>query len=86
MVAMAGERFRFGRFVEISAVCVAPEFRGREFAAFLIAGLAERLRSEEIIPFLHVFTNNRSAIALYEKPGFSARRGFFVTSMRPVRN
>jgi ribosomal protein S18 acetylase RimI-like enzyme len=85
LVAMAGERFRFGRFVEVSAVCVDPAFRGRGYAAYLIAELAGRLQAEDITPFLHVFASNTSAIALYEKLGFSTRRQFFVTSMRPPK-
>lgn len=84
LVAMVGERFRFGRFVEISAVCVDPDFRGRGYAQFLIATLASRLQAEGVIPFLHVFENNAMAIALYEKLGFSNRRQLFVTSMRSL--
>jgi predicted GNAT family acetyltransferase len=86
LIAMVGERFRLGRFVEMSAVCVDPEFRGKGYAAFLIAGLASRLQAEGITPFLHVFASNTSAIALYEKLGFATRQQFFVTSMKPPKS
>jgi predicted GNAT family acetyltransferase len=81
LVAMAGERMRFGRFVEISAVCVDPDHRGKGFAALLVTRLAHGLQAQGLTPFLHVFTDNVGAIALYEKLGFVARRTLYVTSL-----
>ncbi len=74
LAAMAGERMRLDGAVEISAVCVSPEHRGRGYAAFLVAWLVRRLREEGVTPFLHSFTDNSSAIALYERLGFRTRK------------
>jgi predicted GNAT family acetyltransferase len=79
---MAGERMRFQRFVEISAVCTDPNHRGRGYAAFLVTRLAHELQARGLTPFLHVFADNESAIALYEKLGFTKRRSLYVTSLR----
>ncbi|PKR87360.1 GNAT family N-acetyltransferase [Pleomorphomonas diazotrophica] len=79
LAAMAGERMRFGRFVEISAVCVDPDHRGRGYAARLTTCLARRQQARGLMPFLHVIADNRPAIALYEKLGFAHRAGFFIT-------
>lgn len=81
LVAMAGERMRFGRFVEVSAVCVDQEFRGKGLAALLVAHLAQALQAKGQTPFLHVFESNARAIALYEKLGFTRRRTLYVTSL-----
>ncbi|WP_408887679.1 GNAT family N-acetyltransferase [Neoasaia chiangmaiensis] len=40
LVAMTGERMRFDRFTEISAVCVDPALRGCGCAGSLITRLA----------------------------------------------
>jgi predicted GNAT family acetyltransferase len=53
--------------VEISAVCVRPDDRGKGYLAFLVAWLVHELRGQGVTPFLHVFTDNVSAIALYER-------------------
>jgi predicted GNAT family acetyltransferase len=79
LAAMAGERMRFDRFVEISAICVDPSHRGKGFAALLATRLAQRLQAQGLTPFLHVFANNASAITLYKKLGFAERRTFQVT-------
>jgi predicted GNAT family acetyltransferase len=82
LAAMAGERMRFGRFVEISAVCVDPDHRGKGYAAVLVTRLAQRLQAQALTPILHVFADNASAIALYEKLGFAKRRMFHLTILR----
>jgi predicted GNAT family acetyltransferase len=82
LAAMAGERMRFGRFVEISAVCVDPDHRGKGYAAILVTRLAQRLQVQALTPILHVFADNASAIALYEKLGFAKRRTFHLTILR----
>lgn len=82
LAAMAGERMRFGRFVEISAVCVDPDHRGKGYAAVLMMRLAQRLQAQALTPILHVFADNASAIALYEKLGFAKRRTLHITVLR----
>ena len=66
------------RSVEISAVCVSPEHRGKGYAAFLVAWLVRKLRGEGAMPFLHAFTDN-PAIALYERLGFTKRKTLRLT-------
>jgi predicted GNAT family acetyltransferase len=79
LAAMAGERMRFGEFVEISAVCVHPDHRGKQLAHKLMLELAARIMTEGRTPILHVFTSNSPAIALYEKLGFVIRQSFKVS-------
>jgi len=79
LVAMAGERMRFDRFVEISAVCVDPAFRGQGYAGLLLSRLAARIQGQALTPILHVFAENEGAIALYDKLGFATRRRLTIT-------
>ncbi|SEK99035.1 GNAT family N-acetyltransferase [Nonomuraea pusilla] len=74
LVAMAGERLRPPGWTEISAVCTAPEARGRGHAARLVRALVTRITSRNERPFLHVAGANTSAIALYERLGFVVRK------------
>lgn len=74
LVAMAGERLRPPGWTEISAVCTAPEARGRGHAARLVRALAARIEARGERPFLHVAEENAGAIALYERLGFEVRK------------
>ncbi|NLU68297.1 GNAT family N-acetyltransferase [Streptomyces sp. HNM0574] len=74
LVAMAGERLRPPGWTEISAVCTAPEARGRGHAAHLVGALAGRVLARGERPFLHVVEENTGALAFYERLGFEARR------------
>jgi ribosomal protein S18 acetylase RimI-like enzyme len=74
LVAMAGERMRLDGFTEISAVCVEPAYRGHGFAVDLVGSLVSSIAARSEIPFLHVFSSNHAAIALYGKLGFALRR------------
>jgi predicted GNAT family acetyltransferase len=80
LVAMTGERMKPGKFVEMTAVCVHPDYRGRGYAQALLAAVARRIEARGEIPFLHVFSNNTSAIALYERQGMRLRRRLHVTA------
>lgn len=82
LVAMAGERMKFDSCVEVSTVCVDQKSRGRGFGARLISVLAKRILHEQSIPFLHVFSNNKTAISLYRRLGFEIRRPFFLTAVK----
>ncbi len=74
LVAMAGERMRIAGFTEISAVCVEAAYRGHGFAGGLVGSLVSSIAVRGEIPFLHVFSSNHAAIALYRKLGFALRR------------
>lgn len=80
LAAMAGERMRLDGAVEISAVCVSPEHRGKGYASFLVAWLIRKLRAEGATPFLHVFPDN-PAVALYERLGFVRRKTLRLTAL-----
>jgi len=73
LAAMAGERMTAPGFVEVSAVCTHPDFRGRGFARRLSAAVAERIFARGQTPFLHAWKENHAAIRLYEKLGFAWR-------------
>jgi len=81
LVAMAGERLRLSGHTEISAVCVHPEHRRKGYAQVLIADLVHHLGRRGITPFLHVISDNRSAIALYEQLQFKTRRRLYATAL-----
>lgn len=74
LVAMAGERLRPPGWTEISAVCTAPEARGRGYAAGLVSALVARIAARGERPFLHVAEANTGAIALYQRLGFEMRK------------
>ena len=74
LVAMAGERLHPPGSTEISAVCTAPEARGRGHAARLVAELALGIVRRGERPFLHVASANTAARGLYERLGFTVRR------------
>lgn len=80
LVAMAGERMKPGNFTEMTAVCVHPEHRGRGYAQALLASVARQIEARGEIPILHVFSNNMSAIALYQRQGMRIRRRLHVTA------
>ncbi len=81
-VAMAGERMKPGNYTEMTAVCVHPSCRGRGYAQALLAAISRQIVARGEIPFLHVFTNNTSAIALYERQGMTIRRRLHVTVLQ----
>ncbi|MFJ4467750.1 GNAT family N-acetyltransferase [Streptomyces sp. NPDC089424] len=74
LVAMAGERLRPPGWTEISAVCTAPEARGRGYAARLVSALVARIAARDEGAFLHVAEANSTAIALYKRLGFVPRK------------
>lgn len=79
LVAMAGERMKPADYTEMTAICVHPDYRGRGYAQVLLGAIARRIADNGKIPFLHVFSDNHSAIALYRRQGMEIRRQLFVT-------
>lgn len=83
LVAMAGERMRVPGHVELSAICVHPDARGKGYAAALTQELMRRAFAQGERPFLHVRPDNGPAVALYRRLGFEARRELVMQWRRP---
>jgi predicted GNAT family acetyltransferase len=82
LVAMAGERMKPANYTEITAVCVHPSQRGHGYGQLLLGVVARQIVARDEIPFLHVFSDNESAIALYLKQGMTIRRRLHVTVLQ----
>jgi len=82
LVAMAGERMKPANYTEMTAVCVHPDYRGRGYAQMLLGAVSRQISARGEIPFLHVFSDNAAAIALYRRQGMEIRRRIFVTALR----
>jgi ribosomal protein S18 acetylase RimI-like enzyme len=79
LAAITGERMTPGAYTEMTAVCVHPDFRGRGLAQALLAHVSRQIVARGEMPFLHVFSDNASAIALYKRQGMTLRRRLHVT-------
>src|SRR5262244_1624711 len=79
LIAMTGARMKIDGFTEISAVCTHPDHRGHGYAHDLVSLVAQAVLDRGEQPFLHVFSENSPAIALYERLGFAIRRTMHVT-------
>ena len=82
LAAMAGERMRFPGHVEVSGVCTHPDFRGRGLARRLSAAVTAAIQRRDAQPFLHAWTTNTAAIALYASLGFATRTTMNVAVLR----
>jgi len=70
LIAMGGERMMLENYVEMSAVCTHPGYRGRGYASSIIGQLARDHRRDGLVSWLHVSCENRNAIELYLRLGF----------------
>lgn len=84
LVAMAGERLHPAGFVEVSAVCTHPEYRGRGLGASLTAEVARGIFARGLTPFLHVMPDNVGARRVYEALGFAVRAEIALSVLKPV--
>ncbi len=73
LVSMAGQRLHLPQFIEISAVCTHPDARGRGYANQLLATVRNAILHRCKTPFLHVLSENDSAIRVYSAMGFALR-------------
>ncbi len=79
LAAMAGERMKLDGYTEITAVCTHPSHRGHGYAQALLGAVSRVIVARGETPFLHVFSDNAPAIALYHRMGLSIRRRIYVT-------
>jgi ribosomal protein S18 acetylase RimI-like enzyme len=82
LIAMAGERMKFPGFTEISGVCTHPEYRGRGLAETLVRALMRNILKRGEVPFLHIYSENAAAAALYRKLAFTHRRSLVVSLLK----
>lgn len=73
LVSVTGERMQMNDFVEVSAVVTHPNHTGKGYAKQLVVQTVNEIFKQNKIPFLHVIEDNKGAIQLYEKLGFSTR-------------
>lgn len=78
LAAMAGERFCFPGWTEVSGVCTHPDFRGRGLARRLSQHVATLIAARGDTAFLHAWRDNTPAIRLYESLGFAWRSDVHV--------
>lgn len=78
LVAMTGQRMHPQPYMEVSAVCTHPDYRGHGYARALMLHVMKLILDNSFIPFLHVLSNNRTAITLYESIGFRVRIKLFI--------
>lgn len=74
LIAVTGERMKMDAYTEVSAVVTHPDHTGLGYAKRLVTYVANKIFSENKVPYLHVAETNSPAIALYEKLGFRTRR------------
>jgi predicted GNAT family acetyltransferase len=77
LVAMAGRRMNPPGYIEVSAVCTDPGYRGRGYARTVMLEVMRGIMDDGSMPFLHVADGN-PARKLYEDMGFVARRNLEV--------
>ena len=74
LVAMTGERMHVPGYREISGVCTHPSWRGKGLARDLMLAVSQAIVARGEVPFLHVLAENATAIALYERLGFTEHK------------
>jgi predicted GNAT family acetyltransferase len=79
---MTGERMKPSNYTEMIAVCVHPAHGGRGYAQALLSAVPRQIVARGEVPFLHVFTGNASAIALYRRQGMEIRRRLRITVLQ----
>ena len=84
LAAMTGHRMHPLPYMEVSAVCTHPDFRGMGYAKTLMLHVMKLILDDSFTPFLHVLSNNSNAIELYKTIGFKTRKQIFVDVIRRV--
>ena len=86
LLAMGGERMHPAGYTEVSGICTVPEARGQGLAEAIVRAVASGIQARGEIPFLHVRIGSpteRTAVALYERVGFTERRRFALDVVQP---
>jgi len=84
LAAMTGQRMHPIPYMEVSAVCTHPDFRGKGYAKALMLHVMKIILDNSFTHFLHVLSNNTNAIELYKTNGFQTRKQIFVDVIRRV--
>ena len=84
LAAMAGQRMHPVPYMEVSAVCTHPDFRGMGYAKTLMLHVMNIILDNSFTPFLHVLSNNYNAIELYKTIGFQTRKEIFIDVIQRV--
>lgn len=80
LIAMAGTRLRpASHLAEVSGVCTDPAARGRGLARRLTVRVMRDMVERGETPFLHCWSSNEAAIALYRRLGFFISRELVVS-------
>jgi ribosomal protein S18 acetylase RimI-like enzyme len=82
LAAMTGQRMHPLPYMEVSAVCTHPDFRGLGYAKALMLHVMKIILDNSFTPFLHVLSNNSNAIELYKTIGFRIREQIFVDMIK----
>lgn len=73
LVAMAGQRMRQPGFTELSGVCTHPDFQGKGLGKTMLRFVAGEIFAAGDTPYLHAYSSNVGAVALYRAMGFAPR-------------
>ncbi len=84
LAAMTGQRMHPKPYLEVSAVCTHPDFRGMGYAKTLMLHVMKLILDDSFTPFLHVLSNNSNVIELYKTIGFKTRKQIFVDVIRRI--
>jgi predicted GNAT family acetyltransferase len=82
LIAMAGQRTQPLPYIEVSAVCTHPDHHGKGYAGKLITSQIQKIAGLSCTPFLHVRSDNDTAIKLYQKLGFNIRTEIHFNTIR----
>ena len=82
LVAMAGERMKLPGLSEVSGVCSHPDARGLGYGRLLSRLVMALMVARGEQPFLHAYSDNDAAIALYRSLGFAIRAEMRVQCIR----
>ena len=84
LVAMTGQRMHPVPYLEVSAVCTHPGYRGKGYAKAIMLQVMKLIMEQSFTPFLHVLSSNETAIKLYESIGFTIRTKLYIDMLRRI--